>query len=406
MVETAVLEPSSAEGRRAPEEREPNGRLRLLVLTLKPHGMSPGQRFRLEQWAPHLARTHGVDMDFLPFESPRLTELLYQRGKTAAKAFWVARDFFRRAGAVLRARRYDAVVIYREAALIGPAIYERLLARSGVPLFFDFDDAIWREQSSASVNGIFSRLHFWGKTATTCRIATGVIAGNNYLADYARQQNPNVTVIPTTIELDHYPVQPEPRPDDPFIVGWTGSTSTLFHFEHARTALERLASERRIAVKVICNQPPANPIAGAENLFVPWSEHGEAEAVGACHAGIMPLQDNDFTRGKCGLKAIQFMATGRPVVISPVGMNCDLIEQGRNGFLAASDDDWVQHLRSLADSPELRARIGAAGRETVEQGYSAQYAASRFNEVVRAAVAARAVPATDSRPAVSAASRT
>jgi glycosyltransferase involved in cell wall biosynthesis len=85
-------------------------------------------------------------------------------------------------------------------------------------------------------------------------------------------------------------------------------------------------------------------------------------------------------------------------------MNCDLIEQGRNGFLAASDDDWVQHLRSLADSPELRARIGAAGRETVEQGYSAQYAASRFNEVVRAAVAARA--ATDSRRAVSAASRT
>ena len=324
-------------------------------------------------------------MDFVPFESQDLTRLLYQPGHTGRKIFWVARDFLRRARTVLHARRYDAVIVYREAALIGPAIYERLLAWSGVPLFFDFDDAIWSStQDAASVNGFFSTLHFWGKTSTSCRIATGVIAGNSYLADYARQRNDNVTVIPTTIKLDDYPVHPEPDPDEPLIVGWTGSLSTLPHFEYARAALERLASQRKVQVKIICNEPPSRPIKGAENVFIRWSEDREAENVGACHVGIMPLPDDSYTRGKCGLKAIQFMATGRPVVIAPVGMNKDLIEHRVNGFLAGTDDEWVEHLNALADSPELRARIGAAGRKTVESGYTADVGASRLASALRA----------------------
>jgi glycosyltransferase involved in cell wall biosynthesis len=325
-------------------------------------------------------------MDFAPFESQHLTRLLYQPGHTGKKIYWVARDFLRRARVVARSRGYDAAIVYREAALIGPAIYERLLARSGVPMFFDFDDAIWSPtQDAASVNGFFSKLHFWGKTSTTCRISTGVIAGNNYLADYARQRNDNVIVIPTTIDLDDYPVQPEPASDEPFIVGWTGSLSTLQHFEFARGALERLARQRRVQMKIICNEPPARPIEGAENVFIRWSEDREAENVGACHVGIMPLPDDDYTRGKCGLKAIQFMATGRPVVIAPVGMNKDLIQHGVNGFLAGTEDEWVEHLNALADSPELRARIGAAGRKTVETGYSAEVGASRLAAALRGA---------------------
>jgi len=375
MVEAAVLNRSASD--------RP---LRVLVLTIKPKGLSPGQRFRLEQWAAPLSSKHGVTMDFVPFESRELTGLLYRQGHTGRKAFWIARDFLRRAGTVLRARRYDAVIVYREAALIGPAIYERLLAWSGVPMFFDFDDAIWSQsQDSASVNGAFSRLHFWGKTSTTCRIATGVIAGNSYLADYALQRNDNVIVIPTTIKLDDYPVQPEPAADEPFIVGWTGSLSTLQHFEFARGALERLARQRKLQVKIICNEPPSRPIEGAENVFIRWTEDREAENVGACHAGIMPLPDDSYTRGKCGLKAIQFMATGRPVVIAPVGMNNDLIEHGVNGFLAGSEDEWVEHLNALADSPELRARIGAAGRKTVETGYTAEVGASKLASALRSA---------------------
>jgi glycosyltransferase involved in cell wall biosynthesis len=361
----------------------PSRELSLLVLTPKPKGISPGQRFRLEQWAPHAEARHGIRMDFLPFESPRLTELLYQPGHQAEKAAWVTFDFARRALQVLRAKRYDGVIVYREASLIGPAIYERLLAATGTPLFFDFDDAIWLPSQISAVNGLFSRLHFWGKTSTTCRLSAGVLAGNRYLADYARERNPNVFVVPTSIELAKYPVQPELEANEPFVVGWSGSTHTLQHFEHARGALERLAKKRPLVVKVICNKPPARPIAGAENVFVPWTEAGEAESLGASHAGIMPLPDDVYTRGKCGLKALQYMATGRPVVISPVGMNADLVDSGRNGFLASTEDEWVTTLERLADDPELRRRIGAAGRATIEERYSAEVVAGIFADAVR-----------------------
>ncbi len=357
--------------------------VRLLVLTPKPKGLSPGQRFRLEQWAPRVAADHGIEMDFVPFESPRLTELLYQPGHRTEKAGWVLYDFARRAREVLRARRYDGVVVYREAALIGPAIYERALRFAGVPMFFDFDDAIWRPGQISSANGLFSNLHFWGKTSTTCRLSRGVIVGNEYLARYARERNSNVFVVPTSIELDRYPVQPELASDSPFVVAWSGSTHTLPHFEHAREALERLAKRRSLVVKVICNKPPAKPIAGAENVFVPWSEHGEAEAVGATHVGIMPLPDDDYTRGKCGLKALQFMATGRPVVVSPVGMNSDLVSSGNNGFLARTVDEWVDALEQLASSRALRERIGRAGRETIEARYSSSVASRLFAEAIR-----------------------
>ncbi|MBS2016810.1 MAG: glycosyltransferase [Deltaproteobacteria bacterium] len=355
---------------------------KLLVLTPKPKGLSPGQRFRLEQWGPRVEARHGIRLDFLPFESPELTKVLYEPGHKPQKAFWVMRDFLRRASSLVAARDYDGVVVYREAALIGPAIYERLFAWTNKPLFFDFDDSIWQTAQISPANGVFSLLHFWGKTSTTCKLASAVLVGNRYLADYAEKRNRNVFVIPTSIELEKYPVQPELEREDPFVVCWTGSTSTLAHFEEARRPLERLAARRKIVVKVICNRPPNRPIAGAENLFVPWTEKGEAEEVGASHVGIMPLPDDDYSKGKCGLKALQYMATGRPVVIAPVGMNVDLVKSGENGFLARTDDEWVDALEKLAASPDSRRTMGAAGRKTIEERFSAEVVSELFAEAV------------------------
>lgn len=368
----------------APRERTaPTRRTRLIVFTLKAEGLSPGQRFRLEQWAPYVAESDGIEMDFVPFESPGLTELLKKPGNSARKAAWVSYDFCRRASHVLAARKYDGAVIYREASLIGPAIWERVLARAGVPYILDFDDAIWIGQAQSPTNGIFAKLHFVSKTSTLCRLAKAVVVGNEYLAEYARRHSRDVVILPTSIDLRHYAVQPELADDEPFTITWSGSTSTLYNFENARPALERLAERRKIRVRVICNQPPARPIAGAENDFIPWREAGEAEAVGATHVGIMPLQDEPFMRGKCGLKALQYMATGKPAVISPVGMNADLVRHGENGLLASTADEWVAALERLATSPELRRTLGRGGRETVEAGYSGSVVAKRFADVVR-----------------------
>jgi glycosyltransferase involved in cell wall biosynthesis len=116
--------------------------------------------------------------------------------------------------------------------------------------------------------------------------------------------------------------------------------------------------------------------------FVRWSADREAHDVGDCHVGIMPLPDDEVSRGKGGMKALQYMATGRPVVVSPVGVNAEIVQAGHNGYLANTLEDWVASLSKLARDPGLRARLGANARRTIEQGYSAQISAAKFAEVV------------------------
>jgi glycosyltransferase involved in cell wall biosynthesis len=356
---------------------------RLLVLASKPKGMSPSQRYRFEQWAPHLRADHRIALDFASFESRELADLLYEPGHVMAKAAWSLRDYVRRSAILRRMRQYDAIVIHREAALIGPAIYERVIAWSGKPIIFDFDDAIW-SPGQAWKNGLFSRLHFPSKTSTICRLATAVTTGNKFLADYARKRNSFVTVVPSSIELSDYPLVPESRENDKFIVCWTGSTSTLLHFEHARPALEQLANLIPLVVKIVCSKPPTRPIAGAEMRFVSWSVQGEAKEVGDCHVGIMPLPDDEVSRGKGGMKALQYMATGRPVVVSPVGVNREIVVSGHNGFLATTVDEWLEALLHLAGDAKLRSRLGQNARATIEEGFTAQISAAKFALVARA----------------------
>nr|NUR37918.1 glycosyltransferase [Sphingomonas sp.] len=313
-----------------------------------------------------------------------MAKLLYEPGHVTKKGWWTLRDFVRRASVLRRARNYDGVVIHREAALIGPAIYERLLARTGTPIIYDFDDAIWLQQPEH--RSMLSPLRFQRKTKAICRLAKAVTVGNPFLAAFARKHNSSVTIVPSTIELDDYPAVAEPANQDQFVVCWTGTRTTLAHFEHAREALESLARQLRLVVKVICSEPPERPIAGAEMRFVPWSAATEAQDVGDCHVGIMPLPDNEFTRGKSGMKALQYMATGRPVVASPVGVNSQLVRPGENGFLAANSQEFVQALSALAASRDLRARLGAAARGLIEHEYSAAAGAGRFAAVVNALV--------------------
>jgi glycosyltransferase involved in cell wall biosynthesis len=285
-------------------------------------------------------------------------------------------------------RQYDVVIIYREAALVGPPIYEWLISQAGVPIVYDFDDAIWTtpRHAAVAINDKFRALKFTGKTATICRMVNAVTVGNEYLASWARQHCSTVYVVPTSIELAGYPVQP-PAPDEaPFTIVWSGTFSTLEHLEGARGPLERLARRRPVKLNVICDRPLPRPMVGVDMCFIPWRADDEARAIGTGHVGIMPLPDDEFTRGKCGCKALQYMAAGRVAVAAPVGVNVDIIRHGENGFLASSEEEWVEVLDSLARSPEVRERVAAAGRVTVEERFSSARSASLFANAVRVAV--------------------
>lgn len=320
----------------------------------------------MEQWAPHLAE-RGVQVRFEPFEDAALHDVLYRPGHAAAKAIAVGRAFGRRRSALRHLREFDAVYLLREAALLGPAIIERLIGRSKVPIVFDFDDAVFERYVSPS-NGYLSLLKFPGKTATICRLSAHVMAGNAYLADYARRHAALVTVVPTTIDTDRYRPAKNPAGRGPTI-GWSGSHSTVQHLRRIDRALQRLASTHPFTLRVIGT--PSYSLDGVRVEAMPWRAATEVDDLQAIDVGLMPLPDDRWSRGKCGLKALQYMALGTPAVCSPVGVNATIIDDGRNGLLADDEDDWVRKLQMLLDSAPLREQLGSAGRETVCRRYSA-----------------------------------
>jgi glycosyltransferase involved in cell wall biosynthesis len=353
--------------------------MRLLALVPSIPDKSPGQRYRIEQWEPLLKQSH-VETRFVAFESSELNALLYQPGGTIRKIRLMIDSYVRRIRLLRTIREYDVVYIFREAALLGPALIERRIHRLGMPIIFDFDDATFVPYVSPS-SGLFSLLKCAGKTRTLCSIANHVMAGNRYLADYASRFNRNVTIVPTTIDTDKYTNQPRQTSSDQPVIGWTGSYSTLQHLAAIKGVLKRLGETEDFRLRVI--GPPSFQIEGLQVEMVQWNSASEADDLRPIDIGIMPLPDNRWTRGKCACKALQYMALGIPTICSPVGVNSEIIQNGVNGFLAESDDQWIEKLTALLHSPELRTRIGLAGRATVEANYSARVQAPRVYEILQ-----------------------
>lgn len=356
--------------------------MRLLALVPSLYDTSPGQRFRMEQWEP-LLRERGVEITYKSFESEELHATLYQPGRMRQKLRLVAEAFARRVAEMGEAGAFDAVYVFREAALLGPAVFERWVRRKGVPLIFDFDDAVFVPYKSPS-NGYLSYLKFPGKTRTICRLASHVMAGNPYLAGYARRVNERVTIIPTTIDTEKYTVEPDRKASDPPVIGWSGSYSTVQHLDTLAGALQRLAKTERFLLRVIGT--PSYKLEGVEVEALPWRAATEVTDLRQMDIGVMPLPDDKWSAGKCGLKALQYMALGIPTVCSPVGVNTDIIQDDENGVIAGTEDEWVEKLSRLLRSAELRRRLGLAGRATVEERYSAATQAPRVYEVIESVV--------------------
>jgi len=249
-----------------------------------------------------------------------------------------------------------------------------ILRRNARRLVYDFDDAVmFRDRE---LGNFVSRTRR-GRFQRIARAADLVVAGNNYLKEEASPYARNVAVVPTCIDPGAYILKEHRSATDKVTIGWIGSKSTVKYLEFLKPILSRLMSSvKTIEVKVVADAFPED--LGVKVIRKPWKAEEEAADLASFDVGIMPLPDNPWTRGKCGMKLLQYQAAGLPAVASPVGVNCEIIRDGVTGFLAESPEEWLGKLKQLVEDDQLRARMGRQARENVE----AHFALSRWGPEV------------------------
>ena len=348
------------------------------VLLLSRYGaMGASSRVRFLQYLPYF-KAQGVNVSVVPLFSDAYVRALYEGGSRWRE---VVAGYMRRIGALLQVRRFDVVIVEKELFPFLPAFAERLLRVSGVPYVVDYDDALFHRydlHSSKLVRGVLGR-----KIDAVMRHAVVVVAGNDYLAERARQAGARrVELIPTVVDTHRYRPRQAPPNETP-VIGWIGTPNTSRYLQPLLPVFEAL--QARMRVRVVAVGARSEDFAGTPVETLPWSEETEVESIQQFDIGIMPLPDSPWERGKCGYKLIQCMACGVPVVASPVGVNTVIVNPGKNGLLAR-DDEWEEQLTTLLQDPELRRSFGAQGRKDVENWYSLEVQAPRLLNTIREAV--------------------
>lgn len=331
-----------------------------------PHGEAPSQRFRFEQYIP-LLEQNGYQIHFAPFLDKKTWSKLYKEGSFLKKITGIIRSFVRRLITILTIYKYDFVFIHREASHIGPPIFEFIIAKIFRKKYiYDFDDAIWLANYSES-NAKVHRLKAYWKVKYCIKWAGQITVGNTYLSDYAKKINDNVTIIPTTIDTLHYH-NINTDYDQQIVIGWTGTHSTMRFLDFLVPIIKKLEVRYDFEFRVISNKEPDYDLRSLN--FMQWKRETEISDLNQISIGVMPLEHDIWSEGKCGFKCLQYMSLGIPAVVSPVGVNNVIVNHNVNGLLVESEQQWEDALEKLIQDKSERVRIGAAGKDTVTREYS------------------------------------
>lgn len=339
---------------------------------------SPGQRFRFEQYLSFLEE-NGFECDFSPLLNERDDRLFYSPGNYFHKVRILLKSYWIRFKNLQKASNYDIIFIFREALYTRSIFFEKRFAKHA-KIIFDFDDSIWL-QNVSEANKRFAFLKNAAKTKDIIELSDLIFAGNQYLADYARQFHNNVIVIPTTIDTNyHKPIIN--KNEEKVVIGWTGTHSTIKYLFMALPILKKIQETySNVTFKVICENQFAIDELGIKTTA--WSKNKEIEQLQEFDIGIMPLPNDEWTKGKCGFKGLQYMALEIPTVMSPVGVNSEIIQQGQNGYLASTVDEWVTTISLLIDSKDHREEIGKNGRKTVVDKFSVASTKEKYLDAFR-----------------------
>lgn len=333
---------------------------------------TPSARMRVRQYGP-LFETYGI----------QLHEYTLSLGKSMPsngwkRPWWAARTFAERCLSLPASYRADLTLISRHM-LPGFIPMERWAA---APRVLDVDDAIWLNRGG----------HRAAALAAGCSL---ILCGNSFLAEYFSRWNRNIAVLPTGVDttLVHPALLPTSACDAP-VIGWTGTSGNFRYLYQIEEALRRVLSRHpRVRLCIVADTPPRFHQLDPSRLdFVRWSPETEREALRKFTIGIMPLEDTAWERGKCAFKMLLYMASGIPAVVSPVGMNRDLLGKGDLGLGASTLEEWTEALDLLLSSPDLAASMGTIGRNVAVQQFSIQSLAPVFARLLHSVAGTRTVP--------------
>ncbi|HNW96948.1 MAG TPA: glycosyltransferase family 4 protein [Bacteroidales bacterium] len=355
----------------------------LFVAAHRP-GRSPSQRFRFEQYIDFL-KDNGFDSDFSFLVSSEDDLYLYEKGHLLKKYEFLCKSYSIRSLDLKNLKNYDCVFVQREALMFRSIKFEKAFSMHS-KLVFDFDDAIWLMDVSEG-NKKWKWLKNPAKTEQIIKLSHMVFAGNKYLFDYASLFNKNVKIVPTTIDTDYHKKKTLKKNNDKICIGWTGSITTIKHFRMAENFLKKIKDNfgDKIYFKLIGSETYENEKLKLKGIR--WNKETEIDDLSEIDIGIMPLPNDEWTKGKCGFKGLQYMALEIPTVMSAIGVNNEIIQDGENGFLANTEEEWIEKISQLIESKELREKLGAGGRQTVIEKYSVEsqknYYLAYFKELIQ-----------------------
>jgi len=360
-------------------------RIRVLALASYPVEAA-SSRYRIVQFIEPLA-ARGIDVTFAPFIDTSLFDALYKPGKLLPRLPRLAARVLRRFGDVIRAKRADVVFVQREAMLFGPPVIEWLIARLlRRPLILDLDDSTWVRYPSPVYGRLATLLKWPGKANRLIGLACSVTCGSPNIAEYVRSRGGKPVVVPTVVDTGRFrpgSIRPAKIPT----IGWIGTHGTFPYFERLFPIFERLAREVPFRLIVIGSGREEIRLPGVEVESRPWNMVREVEDFQSLDIGVYAITDDQWSAGKAGFKAVQYMAAGLPFVMSPVGICATMGVAGQTHFAAITDDEWLDALRRLVTDPSLRQQMSIAGRAFAGEHYGIEAQADALAAVIRDAAA-------------------
>ncbi|UAY52223.1 glycosyltransferase family 4 protein [Ferruginibacter albus] len=340
---------------------------KMLVICPHPENIAPGQRLKYEQYFEHW-RSNGYDVKVSPFFSERMQSILYTKGRIPEKIYWVIRGYLKRIREFFTLQRYDLVYIFLWVTPFGLPVMEKLFVSKNTHVVYDIDDAIFLKTKSLT-NRLADFIKGRSKPFFMMKHAKHVIACTPFLTDVAKKYNERVTDISSTINTHTYQPVNSYQNDHVLTLGWSGSHSTSQFLYLLKDILIEL--NNRKPFKLLVMGDPHFKINELDMQAIKWTNEDEIPTLQKFDIGLYPLPlDSDWVLGKSGLKALQYMAVGVPVVATAIGANYRIIENNKTGILVKTKEEWLTALEYLMDNPSTRQSIGLSGRNNVVDNYS------------------------------------